>query len=351
MGAEAQQALKRTTTRAGSANERNIAGTRKAQALARRNSGARSNRIADHQPDNSTWSSGQPMGVTGVEDGYGGMGYGPTAGGSKALKKAGERADPGRLVRDAVGAMSGPKTVRSTGSIWDDPNYAAMANEHGAEFALRARNLDQKINAAKAYQQGRMESMQTQFGMEKMKRDNARDQMAYKQEAATYGSPDDVSQAYGAGAYKDAQGNIIQPGGRQTDPNTGLAIDEEGAFTGREPGPAKKVGEAPISEREAREAEQRSEEEQRTQELDVERLKGMSEALSTAIENRDTKTMNRLLRQMSEARQGPASQGGQPGSAADVFQKFQEANPDATAEDIRGSSAYKNALKKYGLTE
>lgn len=349
MGAEAQQALNRTT-RPGSATNRNVTGTRKAQALARRRSGnPRSRRISSHEPAKSEWASGQPMGTTNVDSVANYGGYGPTAGGSKALKKTGERADPQRLVREAVNAMSSPQTVRATGSIWDDPNYSAMANEHGAEFAMRARNLDQKVNAAKAYQQGRMESMQRQFDMERMKRDNARDQMAYKSEAAAMGSQDDISQAYGAGAYKDDQGNIIQPGAQSVDQETGLAVDQEGAFTGRDPGGAKKVGQAPVTERESMAAEREKESEQRTHELDVERLKGMSESLSAAIENRDKEAINTLLRQLNDI--GGSQKNVGPSSAEEMIKKFREANPDASDEAIRSSEAYQNALKKYGLSE
>lgn len=234
MAALAKQVLERKRVPQGGAGQRNAEGTQQANASALQRRGVKSQRIADaptqptmpvavNSPKNqANWVSGNPMGITGV-DVY------PDS----AMRTTMQRAHPGTMTRELLGAMGSPKTARAPGSIWDDPIYGQMANERGAEFAMKARDLDQQVNAGREYQRVKQESMADQFNTENMKRENARGQMQYQREAAAYGTPEQVSEAYGGGSYRTPEGEIVRPGGDRIDPRTGQAIDETGAYTGR----------------------------------------------------------------------------------------------------------------------
>lgn len=205
-----------------SALERNKAGTRQAKNTAIQRSGQRFSRGSRSAKPASKWTSGLPENITHVENGYGGMGYGPT---DPTTKRALDRANPSNLTNEVLEAIAAPKTVRAPGSIWDDPVYGPMANERGAEFAMRARNLDRQINQARQADFIRDESMRTRLDRDAMKLED----MSNQQRMRMY-RPE--SQATGV------------------DPRTGMTVDSGGAFTG-EGHDASMMGRGPQTEGEA----------------------------------------------------------------------------------------------------
>lgn len=344
-------------------NQRNEVGTRQALARARNNTGASSGgtkAIKRRRPERESPEMRSPGA------GYGGMGYGPTQ--NKAMDRTRNRADPSDLAREVLSGITGPTNVQ--GSLYDDPYYAQMAEERGSDFAMRARNLDRKVNAARTYQQGRQESMQRQFDMEGMKRANARDEMAFQNEAAAYGSPEHVSQAYGGGAYKDEEGNIIRPGGSPVefdDQNlasspTAATGAKQRTLTGQPGGPDQKVGEAPPAPEQAQKAESQAAIQKEAVKSIGNLIEGLQKIDQSYLPDDQKAAINEQIQTLSQqyqqliggGDQSTGTQSGGPQSVDELFQKFREANPDKEAvsdEDIRGSESYQNALKKYGLSE
>ncbi len=197
MATQAQQALEggRRAIQSGSAGARNAEGTQQAKRRAIRRSGIQTDRVADAPTQDSRWESGNPMGITGIDGGYGG--YGPT---SPDVDKAMRRANPAAMTREVIDTVSRPKTVRAEGSIWDDPNYAAMANEQGAEYAMRARNLDRQIGMAQRGTEIRNQAMRGQLDRDAMQLEDMQNQQMMGMYRGT-GQPPEQPVTDSTGAY------------------------------------------------------------------------------------------------------------------------------------------------------
>ena len=357
MGTRAQQALERKppAVQAGSATARNVAGTREANARAlQRSALPRFNRRANYTPEKSPgW-----QGSTGIDNGYGGMGYGPTS----AMQKAANRADPQQMAREALTAGQSPNvhTVNAPGSIWTDPTYGSIANSKGAEYATRLRDINQRMNTAKEYSALRSENLQRGLQENQAKRADTLDQMKYQQAIATYGTPEQLQQAFGQGAYRAPDGSIVIPGaagtkqvmGTETGQPATMAVDQNGAFTGQPASAQTQLNPAQVQPTASEAGAGQDAHEEK-----LAKIKALVSELTAFSHNQfpDKGTTNQIqaiqdtLDGLISGHSSPPQSSGKPDSASEVMKRLKAANPNADTESPEFQKLYQQSLRRFGL--
>lgn len=136
-----------------------------------------------------------------------------------AVKRAIQKIDPSGLMRDSMNAINNSgEPIQIRGSLYNDPKYAAMADQYGDEYAMKVRNLDSQINAARQADQVMADHAKSQA-------DTAGSDAQYKinqnagtlsdintqAQVAQHGTPDQVQQQFGGSAVRDPNGNIVTP--------------------------------------------------------------------------------------------------------------------------------------------
>lgn len=155
----------------------------------------------------------------------------------KKLMKDGKIRD---MMRDALQQVQqGPVNVR--GSLYDDPELAMYARRYGDDAAMKLDRIKRSQAAAQNYIDVMRSNQQANRQAELGDQQVLQGQMNTQAQVAKYGTPEQIQETFGAGATRDAQGNIVYPGtmGAQGGVDQfgrpiNQAVDASGAFTGQE---------------------------------------------------------------------------------------------------------------------
>jgi hypothetical protein len=132
--------------------------------------------------------------------------------------------------------------VNIQGSMYDDPEIARLARRHGDDYARRVEQLRDEQASAQNYldvmRSNQAANRQEELGQQQV----LQGQLQTQGQVAKYGTPEQVAEAFGPGAMRDAQGNIVtqptpvQGGVDQFGQPIPQAVDPSGAFTGQPSG-------------------------------------------------------------------------------------------------------------------